>query len=222
MTALGRRSSELGERGDEDRGVRLDPPVRLRAHHRVDLEAVVGDELVEVALTVRDEPDLDPVTSQLVEHRKRVLVEREVLVALPLPHHVHRARSGASRVASHPEHDLLRERDPDLLVVNEITLARQRLDRIDPCLRVALRVEDETVAFANSPVPLRPELRSRSKEREVDVEEDGPEHRSSIALTFFSSRYPFRARGVAQPGSALRSGRRGPQFKSGHPDLIAQ
>ena len=25
-------------------------------------------------------------------------------------------------------------------------------------------------------------------------------------------------RGVAQPGSALRSGRRGPQFKSGHPD----
>jgi hypothetical protein len=26
------------------------------------------------------------------------------------------------------------------------------------------------------------------------------------------------ARGVAQPGSALRSGRRGPQFKSGHPD----
>src|SRR5207248_9850626 len=28
----------------------------------------------------------------------------------------------------------------------------------------------------------------------------------------------FEPRGVAQPGSALRSGRRGPQFKSGHPD----
>ncbi len=28
-----------------------------------------------------------------------------------------------------------------------------------------------------------------------------------------------RSRGVAQPGSALRSGRRGPQFESGHPDL---
>ena len=26
------------------------------------------------------------------------------------------------------------------------------------------------------------------------------------------------SRGVAQPGSALRSGRRGPQFESGHPD----
>src|SRR5881396_415410 len=28
----------------------------------------------------------------------------------------------------------------------------------------------------------------------------------------------YPARGVAQPGSALRSGRRGPQFESGHPD----
>ena len=32
------------------------------------------------------------------------------------------------------------------------------------------------------------------------------------------SRYDSAARGVAQPGSALRSGRRGPQFESGHPD----
>ena len=29
---------------------------------------------------------------------------------------------------------------------------------------------------------------------------------------------PFRRRGVAQLGSALRSGRRGRRFKSGHPD----
>ena len=29
-------------------------------------------------------------------------------------------------------------------------------------------------------------------------------------------------RGVAQPGSALRSGRRGPQFKSGHPDWTSE
>ena len=29
-----------------------------------------------------------------------------------------------------------------------------------------------------------------------------------------------RFRGVAQPGSALRSGRRGPQFESGHPDAL--
>jgi len=30
-----------------------------------------------------------------------------------------------------------------------------------------------------------------------------------------------RSRGVAQPGSALRSGRRGPQFESGHPDFLS-
>ena len=45
---------------------------------------------------------------------------------------------------------------------------------------------------------------------------------SSLAATArvygTGSRYPFAARGVAQPGSALRSGRRGPQFESGHPD----
>ena len=35
-------------------------------------------------------------------------------------------------------------------------------------------------------------------------------------------RYPMPLfRGVAQPGSALRSGRRGPQFESGHPDFSA-
>ena len=39
-----------------------------------------------------------------------------------------------------------------------------------------------------------------------------------VRNVFFAERIPFRARGVAQPGSALRSGRRGPQFKSGHPD----
>ena len=36
-----------------------------------------------------------------------------------------------------------------------------------------------------------------------------------------ASGYPVGARGVAQPGSALRSGRRGPQFESGHPDSPA-
>ena len=29
-------------------------------------------------------------------------------------------------------------------------------------------------------------------------------------------------RGVAQPGRVLRSGRRGPRFKSGHPDQITR
>ena len=43
--------------------------------------------------------------------------------------------------------------------------------------------------------------------------------KSTSKSAAFIARYPMaRSRGVAQPGSALRSGRRGPQFKSGHPD----
>ena len=41
--------------------------------------------------------------------------------------------------------------------------------------------------------------------------------RGASALSVCDNR-PFR--GVAQPGSALRSGRRGPQFESGHPDAL--
>ena len=95
ITVSAGAASEHLERSDEDRRVRLDPPVRLRADHRIDVERVMRDELVEVALAVRDEPDLDPVPTQLVEHGQRVLVQREVLVPLPLAHHVRRARPRA-------------------------------------------------------------------------------------------------------------------------------
>src|SRR4029079_8995425 len=75
---------------------------------------------------------------------------------------------------------------------------------------VAAGLEPEPMALAGADVALGPELRSRASESEVDVEEDRAKHR----------RYPYgRFRGVAQPGSALRSGRRGPQFESGHPDF---
>src|SRR5262245_23433895 len=79
-------------------------------------------------------------------------------------------------------------------------------------------IELEAVARADAPVPLRPELGAGAREREVDVEEDGAEHDPRIGLTVTGQALPFSNRGVAQPGSALRSGRRGPQFKSGHPD----
>ena len=212
--------------------------------------AVVDDELVEVALPVRDKPDPEPMPPQLLEDGQRILVQGEVLVTLPLAHHVHGARPRTGRAPAHSEDDLLREGDPDLLVVHQVALARQRLDRVDPSLRVALGVELEAVPLADAPVPLRPELRPGAKEREVDVEQDSPQHRSRITRSMpaldrrsgrrvarreawtkrpvalptqtaapAASRYDVAPRGVAQPGSALRSGRRGPQFKSGHPDV---
>ena len=88
-----------------------------------------ADELLEVALPVRDEPDLQPVPAELVEHRQRVLVEREVLVPLPLAHHVGRARPRASASPPMPTDDLLGEGDPDLLVVHELAVALELVDR---------------------------------------------------------------------------------------------
>src|SRR5262245_61908936 len=89
-------------------------------------------ELLEIALTVRDEPDPQTVPAKLVEHRQGVLVEREVLVPLPLAHHLGRTRTGPARIAAHAQDDLLGERDPDLLVVNELVVLLQRLDRMRP------------------------------------------------------------------------------------------
>ena len=42
---------------------------------------------------------------------------------------------------------------------------------------VASGLEGEPMALAGANVPLRPELRSRPRQREVDVEEDRAEHR---------------------------------------------
>ena len=134
---------------------------------------------------------------------------------LPLPHDVERARPRARTVAAHAFHDLLRERDPQLLVVDEVGVALEVRDRGPSRIVVALGLEAQAVASADPAVALRPELRPGPEQREVDVEQNGLEHGSEDTG---SRSVRFAPRGVAQPGSALRSGRRGPQFKSGHPD----
>ncbi len=166
---------------DEDGRMRLGATVQPRSDHRVHVERVMGDELLEIPLPVRDEPDLQLVPAKLVEDGERVLVEREVLVSLPLAHHVGRALPGAVRVATHAANDLLRERDPDLVVVDEAGFALQRLDGSGACVLVATRIEREPVSLPHAPIPLGPELRTRSKEREIDVEENRAKHRTRIA-----------------------------------------
>ena len=126
----------------------------------------------------------------------------------------------ALAVAAHAADDVLREQHPQLLVVLELRVPPQVVQRRQPRLLVAAGIEAEAVPLAEPPVPLRPELRPRSRQREVDVEEHGLEHAAEDSRGRFA--LPCRPpRGVAQPGSALRSGRRGPQFKSGHPDWSA-
>ena len=54
------------------------------------------------------------------------------------------------------------------------------LDGIGARLPVAIGVEDEPVPLTQPPVSLRAELGAGPEEREVDVEEDSPEHRKRI------------------------------------------
>ena len=133
-------------------------------------------ELLKVPLAVRDEADLQGMAAQHRQHRQRVLVQREVLVSLPLPHHVLGARARAGRVAAHAEDDLLGERDPDLLVVHEVALRLQLLDRGRARSLVAARLQVEPVPLPDAAVSLGAELRAGPEEREVDVEEDRLQH----------------------------------------------
>jgi hypothetical protein len=127
--------------------------MRLRPDDGIHVESMVRRKLVEIALAVRDQPDLETAAAEYVEHGERVLVEGEVLVPLPLAHHVGRARSSTAGVAAHAEHDLLGERDPDLFVVDELAVPLQLLDRCGARFAVAIGVEDEPVP-PDSPIPL--------------------------------------------------------------------
>ena len=73
-----------------------------------------------------------------------------------------------------PTHDLLGEGDPDLLVVDELGVVLDLVDRREPRLLVASRVEREPVPLAEPPVPVGPQLGPGPKEREVDVEQTPP------------------------------------------------
>src|SRR5262249_27616877 len=90
--------------------------------------------------------------------------------------HRDRALAAAAGLAAHAHHDLLGERNPDLLVVDELGMLLHLLDRAEPRLLVAGRVERERVALTETPVALGAELGPGTEEREVDVEQHGPEH----------------------------------------------
>src|SRR4029078_10301953 len=132
----------------------------------------------EVASRVGDEADLQILGSQQVEHWKRVLVELEVRRVLPGARHLDGAFVGGVGVAAHAPNDPLGERDPDLLVVLELRVAADALDRLLAGCCVARGIEVEGEALAETAVPLRPELRPWPRDREVDVEEDRAEAHS--------------------------------------------
>ena len=158
--------------------MRLRPAVAARADGGVHVEAVVGDELVEVARAVRDEPDLEAVLAQELEGGQGIVVQAEVVRALPAALDLDRALARAGAVAAHPAHDPLRERVPDLLVVLELGVLLQRLQCLDARLLVERRIEVEPVLLAGVAVRLGTELRPGPGDREVDVEENGFQEQS--------------------------------------------
>src|SRR5581483_7509683 len=155
-----------------DRRVRLRLPVMERADAGLHLERMMLCELAHVARGVRDEPDLQPGAAELVQHRQHVLVELEVLVALPAARQLDGDVVRARVVAAHAPHDPLREGDPDLLVVVVLGMALQVDERGVARLRVAHAVEDEPESLRAADVALGHQLGTRPREREVDVEEN--------------------------------------------------
>ena len=83
------------------------------------------------------------------------------------------ATAETASLAAHPADDVLREADPDLLVVLELGMVLEVLDRGRPCRLVAVGVERQPVARTGGAVALGPEQRPRLGQREVDVEENG-------------------------------------------------
>ena len=110
--------------------------------------------------------------AQPSEHGQDVVVEVEVLRALPGPGHLDREVAGCGGVAAHAADDALGEGEPELLVVAELRVTLECGDCGGAGLLVPRRVEVEPVALAQLPVSLGPEIGSRPREREVDVEED--------------------------------------------------
>src|ERR671914_128076 len=173
--SLIRLDAEPLENRLEDARMRLRPPMCTRAERGVDRERVVREELAQVAPRVRDEAELEAVAAQLLEHGQNVLVEIEVLGALPRARHLDRAFARPRDLSPHANDDLLRERDPDFLVVDELRMALDALERCGARISVAGGFELEAEPLAETAVTLGTEFRPRPRQREVDIEENGSE-----------------------------------------------
>ena len=108
----------------------------------------MADERVEIAAGVGDKPELQPLLLQLSEHRHDVVVELEVPRVLPAAHDLTRDDGHLRAVAAHAADDVLGEAHPDLLVVVELGMPLEIVDRSRPCVPVQLRVELQAVRLA--------------------------------------------------------------------------
>ena len=193
--SLVRADAEPVERRLEDRRMRLHPSVRAGVDDRIDVEAVMRDELREVANSIRDEPELERMRAQFVQHRQDVLVELEVLGSLPAALDLGRARRGDLVRPAQADEDVLGKGVPDRLVVHELRMTlqieRRRLTR----LVVPGHVQLDAVSRRDACVALGRQLRPRTAEREVDVEQDRAQRHTRAAGHLYASGWRFASDG---------------------------
>ncbi len=141
------------------------------------VEGEVGGELVEGALRVRDQPDLQAGLRQPPQDRLHVVVEEEVMAGRPLVVDVPGREVRAGATPAHVLDDRPRVVDEQLGVVVvrlHFVEHRRRLRDGRPEQR---RVDRHAVAGAEEPVALALKGRAGVDQREVDVEEDRARHR---------------------------------------------
>src|SRR6266545_2663252 len=95
-----------------------------------------------------------------------------MLRPLPRARHLHRAGVRLAR-AAHPGDDPFGEEYPDFFVVIEFWVPFELRERCYARCLVVRGVECELEALVKPSIALRPEVRSRLRDREVDVEDDG-------------------------------------------------
>ena len=137
----------------------------------------MSDELTEVAGRVREQPDLEPERRELFERWPGIVVELEMRRVRPAALHLDSGRIGVADTA-HPLDDPLGEQHPDLVVVVELGVTLELLERAAARLLVARDVERQAVAEPELPVAGGAEVRPGPREGEVNVEDDRAEHRS--------------------------------------------
>ena len=103
-------------------------------------------------------PSFSPWRAQLVRARAGRRRRGRSSPSAPRPASSRPRGRGLRRLAAHPADDPLGEGEPELLVVAELRVTLERVDRGGAGLRVPRRVEVEPVALAQPPVALGPEI----------------------------------------------------------------
>ena len=133
----------------------------------------------QAAVRVRDQADAHAGTRQLPHHRRHVVVHLEVLIGGPLAVDLARALVDARAAAAHHLDDRARVGDEDLRRRRRIVRAIEQRGRAGHRGVEPRGVDGHAVARAESLIAFAAKGRSGVDQREVDVEEDGLQSRSS-------------------------------------------